>query len=177
VTREKKNESCLSVNYKSHVSLSITTVMFTGWRKLIGSPKLQIIFHKRATKYRLLLLKMTYKDKGSYESSPLCICHSQHDSVIHKMNESCLSINHYMNESCLSINHNMNESCLSINHNMNESCLSINHNMNESCLSINHNMNESCLSVNHNMSKFICSMTHTEENIWTHQCSQIIKRW
>jgi len=28
---------------------------------------------KRATKYRALLLKMTYKDKGSYESSPPCI--------------------------------------------------------------------------------------------------------
>ena len=40
-----------------------------GWRRLIGSPKLQIIFHKRATKYRSLLRKMTYKDKGSYESS------------------------------------------------------------------------------------------------------------
>jgi len=34
---------------------------------------LQIIFHKRATKYRSLLWKMTYKDKGSYESSPPCI--------------------------------------------------------------------------------------------------------
>ena len=45
----------------------------TGWRRLIGSPKLQIIFHKRATKYRALLRKMTYKDKGSYESSPPCI--------------------------------------------------------------------------------------------------------
>jgi len=45
----------------------------TGWRRLIGSLKLQIIFHKRATKYRALLLKMTYKDKGSYESSPPCI--------------------------------------------------------------------------------------------------------
>jgi len=42
----------------------------TGWRKLIGSTKLHIIFHKRATKYRSLLRKMTYKDKGSYESSP-----------------------------------------------------------------------------------------------------------
>jgi len=31
----------------------------TGWRRLIGSPKLQIIFHKRATKYRSLLRKMT----------------------------------------------------------------------------------------------------------------------
>ena len=45
----------------------------TGWRRLIGSPKLQIIFHTRATKYRSLLRKMTYKDKGSYESSPPCI--------------------------------------------------------------------------------------------------------
>ena len=34
--------------------------------------ELQIVFHKRATKYRALLLKMTYKDKGSYESSPPC---------------------------------------------------------------------------------------------------------
>jgi len=44
----------------------------TGWRRLIGSPMLQIIFHKRATKYRSLLRKMTCKDKGSYESSSLC---------------------------------------------------------------------------------------------------------
>ena len=44
----------------------------TGWRRLIGSPKLQIIFHKRATTYRALLRNMTYKDKGSYESSPPC---------------------------------------------------------------------------------------------------------
>jgi len=44
----------------------------TGWRRLIGSPKLQIIFHKRATKCRSLLRKMTYKGKGSYESSPPC---------------------------------------------------------------------------------------------------------
>jgi len=44
----------------------------TGWRRLIGSPKLQIIFHKRATKYRALLRKITYKDKGSYESLPPC---------------------------------------------------------------------------------------------------------
>ena len=43
-----------------------------GWRRLIGSPKLQIIFHKRATQYRSLLQKMTYKDKGSCESSPPC---------------------------------------------------------------------------------------------------------
>jgi len=33
-------------------------------------PKLQIIYHKRAIKYRSLLRKMTFKDKGSYASSP-----------------------------------------------------------------------------------------------------------
>ena len=36
--------------------------------RLIGSPKLQIIFHKRATKYTSLLWKMTYKDKGLYST-------------------------------------------------------------------------------------------------------------
>ena len=45
----------------------------TGWRGLIGSPKLQINFHKRATKYRSLLRKITYNDKGPYQSSPPCI--------------------------------------------------------------------------------------------------------
>ena len=45
----------------------------TGWRRLIGSPKLQIIFHKRAIKYRALVRQMTYQDKGSYESSPPCM--------------------------------------------------------------------------------------------------------
>jgi len=34
----------------------------TGWRRLIGSPKFQITFHKRATKYRSLLRKITYED-------------------------------------------------------------------------------------------------------------------
>jgi len=47
-------------------------ICIAGWRRLIGSPKLQIILHKRATEYWALLWKMTYKDKGSYESSPPC---------------------------------------------------------------------------------------------------------
>ena len=33
---------------------------------------MQIIFHKRATKYRSLLQKMACKNNGSYESSPPC---------------------------------------------------------------------------------------------------------
>jgi len=46
---------------------------FTGWRRLIGCLKLQVISHKRATDYGALLRKMTYKDKASYVSSPPCI--------------------------------------------------------------------------------------------------------
>ena len=63
----------------THMSVFLHSVellcICTGWRRLIGSFKLQIIFHKRATKYRSFLRKMTYKDKGSYESSPLCNTH------------------------------------------------------------------------------------------------------
>ena len=61
------------VQFTTHVDLH--ACCGTGWRRLIGSPKLQIIFHKRATKYRSLLRKTTYKDKGSYESSPPCTVH------------------------------------------------------------------------------------------------------
>ena len=61
----------------------------TGWRRLIGSPKLQIIFHKRATKYRSLLRKMTYKDKGSYESSPPCT-HTWYFDVSRTCSRMCL---------------------------------------------------------------------------------------
>jgi len=44
----------------------------TGWRRSIGCLKLQVIFCKRATNYRALLRKMTYKDKVSYDSTPPC---------------------------------------------------------------------------------------------------------
>ena len=46
----------------------------TRWRRLIGCLKLQVIDRKRATNYRALLQKMTYKDKASYGSLPPCIC-------------------------------------------------------------------------------------------------------
>jgi len=60
-----------TLNFIQRILHSVERVLHsTGWRRLIGSPKLQIIFHKRATKYRALLRKMTYKDKGSYDSSP-----------------------------------------------------------------------------------------------------------
>ena len=48
----------------------------TGWRRLIGCLKLQVIFRKRATNYVALLWKMPSKDKASYDSTPPCITQS-----------------------------------------------------------------------------------------------------
>jgi len=44
----------------------------TGWRRLIGCLKLQVVYRKRATHHRALLQKMTYEDKASYDSTPPC---------------------------------------------------------------------------------------------------------
>jgi len=60
---------------KSQITIAFAT---TGWRRLIGSPKSQIIFDKRATKYTSRWRKMTCKDKGSYESSPPCTTFAIH---------------------------------------------------------------------------------------------------
>jgi len=57
-----------------HSLFVVSSFACTGWRRLIGSPKSQIIFHKRATRCTSLLRKMTYTDKGSYESSQPCKC-------------------------------------------------------------------------------------------------------
>ena len=51
-------------SYRLHIHTALqkcdtTICRATGWRRLIGSPKLQIVFHKRATKYGSLLQKMT----------------------------------------------------------------------------------------------------------------------
>ena len=46
----------------------------TGWRRPTECHQSQVIFCNRATDYRALLRKMTYKDKASYGSSPPCIC-------------------------------------------------------------------------------------------------------
>jgi len=58
---------------------------------------LQIIFHKRATKYMSRLRKMTCKNKGSYESSPPCtLTSSTHFSLAWKGGGGLvfLSLNH-----------------------------------------------------------------------------------
>ena len=44
----------------------------TEWRRCIGCLKLQISFRKRATNFRALLRRMTYKDKASYVSTLPC---------------------------------------------------------------------------------------------------------
>jgi len=72
---------CRDSQIFSHESLhvrercSLHELHYTGWRRLIGCLQLQVILHKRATNYRALLQKMTYKDKTSYESSPPCNMH------------------------------------------------------------------------------------------------------
>jgi len=48
------------------------TSVSTGWRRPLGCLKLQVIFRKRATNYRALWQKTTYKDKVSCGSSPPC---------------------------------------------------------------------------------------------------------
>ena len=44
----------------------------TGQRRSIGCLRLQVMFRKRATNYRALLRKTTYKDKASYDFTPHC---------------------------------------------------------------------------------------------------------
>jgi len=54
--------SSLAIFLRNHLAHRYLIQMTTGWRRLIGSPKLQIISHNKATKHRSLLRKMTYKD-------------------------------------------------------------------------------------------------------------------
>ena len=65
-----------SVNVLTHIWRRLSQQLrqhdSTGWRRPIGCLNLQVIFRKRATNYRALLRKMTYKDKTSYASSPPC---------------------------------------------------------------------------------------------------------
>jgi len=52
--------------------LSHRWIVGKGWRRLIGCLKLQVICHKPATNYRVLLRKITYEDKASYDAKPPC---------------------------------------------------------------------------------------------------------
>jgi len=64
----------LLLHVKSHqiTDASLIVQCHTGWRRSIGCLKLQVSFPSRPTNYRALLWRMTYKDKASYGSSPLC---------------------------------------------------------------------------------------------------------
>jgi len=59
------NELC---RYQSFILIH----MRTGWRRLTGCLKLQVICRKRATNYRALLWKMTHEDQASNDSTPPC---------------------------------------------------------------------------------------------------------
>jgi len=64
-------KKCSNMKRDVVITLCATECKYgTGWRRLIGCLKLQIIFHKRATSHRALLRKMTCKDKASYDSTP-----------------------------------------------------------------------------------------------------------
>jgi len=61
---------CVAASYKCIMPKS--PVIHTEWRRPKGYLKSQVIFRKRATNHRALLRKMTFKDKASYGSTPLC---------------------------------------------------------------------------------------------------------
>jgi len=101
----KKINICVCTYIYMHIYVYTYTqehiYVYTGWRRLIGSPKLQIIFHKRATKYRSLLRKMTYEDKASYESSPPCVYIYIHTLNVYKCILSCTLTHTHTHTSCL----------------------------------------------------------------------------
>jgi len=65
------------VSTKKTAQILVDVSSDTGWRRLIGCRKLQVIFRKRANNYRALLLKMTYEDKASDDSTPPCTCYTR----------------------------------------------------------------------------------------------------
>jgi len=65
---------CCSLDARRQILLVGAALLSTGWWICIGCLKLQFIFYKRSTNCRALLRKVTYEDKASYISSPLCIC-------------------------------------------------------------------------------------------------------
>ena len=54
----------------------------TGWRRLIGCLKLQVILRQSTTNYRALLRKMTHEDKASCDSTLTCTRMPDADSPI-----------------------------------------------------------------------------------------------
>jgi len=73
--------SCVGV----HEDFFFCILSGTEWKRPIGCLKLQVILRKRANNYRILWREITYKDKASYGSSPLCtlalVCRSPLDNL------------------------------------------------------------------------------------------------
>jgi len=74
-TREQQRFMCLEEE-GTHVP-SVSNKLYVCTKRLkkreckeAGYLNLQVFFHKTAAKYKVLLRKMTYKDKASYASSP-----------------------------------------------------------------------------------------------------------
>ena len=75
--RVRNPESCETFSLPTDVMYvhprAFLSVCFSkGWQRLIRCLKLQVIFRKRATRYRALLRKMTYEDEASYDFTPPC---------------------------------------------------------------------------------------------------------
>jgi len=86
IIKSGKSQICTTMSYTQSLSPHTNThkhthtltyhlqrlLYATGWRVPIGCLKLNFTFRNRATNYRPLLPKTTYKDKASYGSSPPC---------------------------------------------------------------------------------------------------------
>ena len=71
-----------NVNHVAYKMRNVTQGAVTEWRRPIGCLRLQVILRKTATKYRVLLRKLTCKHKASYGSSPPCT-HTSHKYASH----------------------------------------------------------------------------------------------
>ena len=74
ISKSIKNRHTHTHTHTKHVTNFV--MQHIGWRRSIGSPKVQVRIRKRATKCRALLRKMTYEDKASYEFLPPYITHN-----------------------------------------------------------------------------------------------------
>ena len=63
---------CNTLQHTATHCNTLHTIDDTGWSRLVGCPKLQVIFRKRATNYKALLRKIACEDKGFYDATTLC---------------------------------------------------------------------------------------------------------
>jgi len=99
-TSNQSSKPCTALQYPSRKGCKLrilrilcthTLFLTTEWRRLIRCLKLQVFFRKRATNYRVLLWKMTFKDKASYG---ILYRHTSNDTYIHRYTW-CITIHTY----------------------------------------------------------------------------------